>query len=133
MSQFKSVDTHGAGPPIQVPADSKPTQGPYHWHPRVEADDRNGSVYLEKTPGHAYAVAMQPRYVENEAWAETAAFITDAFNTLHETGLTPQQLREQRDELVAVLRTAECLNRLRSDKAFYAMVVATISKVEGRS
>lgn len=32
-------------------------------------------------------------------------FIADAFNVAHETGLTPRQLAEQRDELLAALRS----------------------------
>jgi hypothetical protein len=56
------------------------TPTPYKWHPKSDADERNGSIYSEQRPGHAYAVAMQPRYVENNQWSQDAAFIVKAVN-----------------------------------------------------
>lgn len=41
---------------------------------------------------------------QNEA---NATFIAESFTVAHETGLTPRQLAEQRDELLTALRAAE--------------------------
>ena len=55
-------------------------QTPWGWHQKDERSERNGSIYSMRHPGHAYAVAMQPRYVESDQWAEDAALIVKAVN-----------------------------------------------------
>lgn len=57
------------------------TPTPWKWHPKDEPNERNGSVYSEQKPGHAYAVAMQPKYVGNVQWSEDAALIVRAVNS----------------------------------------------------
>lgn len=42
------------------------------------------------------------------SWSN-AHFIAEAFNVLHETGMTPRQLVEQRDDLLAALNLARAL------------------------
>lgn len=60
------------------------TATPYKFHLRSAAQEHDGSIYSEPFEGHAYAVAMQPRYVENEKWKIDAAFITHACNSYAE-------------------------------------------------
>lgn len=52
--------------------------GPWKWHPRSKDQEHNGSVYREPIKGHAYAIAMQPRFVSDEQWAADAQLITAA-------------------------------------------------------
>lgn len=85
------------------------TAGPWRFHQRSTDEAHNGSVYAEPLPGQAYAVAMQPKYVSNEQWAVDAAILAEAGTVYTDTGLTPRQLMEQRDELL------EALKRLRLD------------------
>lgn len=59
------------------------TPTPWKWHPKDEPNDRNGSVYSEQMQGHAYAVAMQPKYAGNVQWSEDAALIVRAVNSYH--------------------------------------------------
>lgn len=86
------------------------TPGPYKWHWRSEDGIATGSVFSEKTTGHAYAVAVCPRYQTRKQWEKDAPLIAEAFNVAIETGLTPRQLAEraaQRDELLAALKESE--------------------------
>jgi hypothetical protein len=53
---------------------------PWKWHPKSIDQAHNGSIYSEHHTGHAYAIAMQPRYVTDEEWAITAPIITKAVN-----------------------------------------------------
>lgn len=84
---------------------SKPTPGPY----KVFDPNREGRSYRPIVVGrgdeHHWDEAF---YIGNAARdinvIPLASLIADARNTLHETGLTPQQLREQRDELLAALK-----------------------------
>lgn len=57
------------------------TNPPWKWHPKSTDHDHNGSVYSEHRTGHAYAIAMQPRYVTDEEWAITAPMIVRAVNS----------------------------------------------------
>lgn len=56
----------------------KHTLGPWHWHWRYEDGVANGSVYAMPREGHAYAVAMCPRYQTREQWEADAALIAAA-------------------------------------------------------
>ncbi len=121
MTAFKSVDTHGAGPPI------KPTPGPWR-----EGQDGNNRVYGPDSRGDdsgLIAVVYKGR--------GNTRLITEAGTVHHETGLTPQQLREQRDELLAALRDAETaivhLNGEVACEETLHGIRAAIAKVEGRS
>jgi hypothetical protein len=69
------------------------TQLPWKWHPSF--GDRNGCIYSEPHPGHAYAVAMQPRYVENDCWEADAELIVSAVNAWSDVAA----LRARLDEL----------------------------------
>ncbi len=54
------------------------TPGPWQWHWRLEDGIATGSVFAEPTPGHAYAVAMCPRYQKQEQWEADATLICAA-------------------------------------------------------
>jgi len=53
---------------------------PWTWHAKSIDQAHNGSIYRMERPGHAYAVAMQPRYVDDKEFAANAAFIVKAVN-----------------------------------------------------
>jgi hypothetical protein len=53
---------------------------PWTWHPKSEDQSHNGSIYRMERPGHAYAIAMQPQYVEDKQFAADAALIVKAVN-----------------------------------------------------
>jgi len=67
----------------------------------------------------------------SKADAEIAA---GALSVFHETGLTPQQLREQRDELLAALKVARtCLAKTTQDSLYdnaKREITAAIASVE---
>lgn len=56
----------------------QPTQGLWKWHWRFENGEANGSVYAEPREGHAYAVAICPRYQTKEQWEADAPVIAAA-------------------------------------------------------
>lgn len=69
---------------------------PWTWHAKSADQAHNGSIYHLKRPGHAYAVAMQPRYVDDKQFAADAEFICRAVNSydvlvsaLHEIAYNP--------------------------------------------
>lgn len=69
------------------------TAGPWKWHPKSGDQEHNGSIYSEPRIGHAYAIAMQPRYVTDEQWAADARLIAAAPETA-----------KQRDDLLEALK-----------------------------
>lgn len=75
MDQGKATGSPTAE--IVTPASSLPWQ----WHPRSAKAAHEGSIYRMERPGHAYAIAMQPRYVENKQFSADAAFIVHAVNS----------------------------------------------------
>lgn len=84
---------------------AKITSGPV----RVRANERTCSFEIEPADGCLTAIAvvnsMSPGRRERDAEAD-AHFIADAYNTHHETGLTPRQLAEQRAGLLEALEAA---------------------------
>lgn len=62
-------------------------QTPWSWHAKSDDQAHNGSIYRMERPGHAYAIAMQPRYVDDAEFAANAAFIVTAVNN-HEALVT---------------------------------------------
>lgn len=53
---------------------------------------------------------LMPRpYAPFAVGEANAAFIAEAGTVAHETGLTPRQLADQRDELLAALKRTECI------------------------
>lgn len=78
---------------------------PWKWHWRSEDEIATGSIFAEPREGHAYAVAMTPRYQTKERWEADAALIAHAVNShavmldtlkmiaagLADTGSTPGQ------------------------------------------
>jgi hypothetical protein len=59
---------------------SERTQGPWKWHSRIEDLDgrgplQTGSIYAEPTKGHAYSVAVAPKYQTEQRWKADAAAI----------------------------------------------------------
>jgi hypothetical protein len=57
---------------------AKRTPGQWKWSLRARDDDAPGSVYAERFEGHAYAVAMCPRYAKKEQFTADADFIAHA-------------------------------------------------------
>jgi hypothetical protein len=55
-------------------------QLPWAWHPKSKDQSHNGSIYRIERPGHVYAVAMQPRYVEDDQFKADASYIVKACN-----------------------------------------------------
>jgi len=56
------------------------TSTPWKWHPQSKDQAHTGSVYSEPRQGHAYAVAMMPRYQSVAGWEADASFIVKAVN-----------------------------------------------------
>ena len=55
-------------------------QLPWTWHAKSKDQAHNGSIYRMERPGHAYAIAMQPQYVEDAQFKADAAYIVNACN-----------------------------------------------------
>jgi hypothetical protein len=66
------------------------TPAPWKWHWRN--DIAAGSVFSEPHEGHAYAVAMCPRYQSREQWAADASLIAAAPDLIE-----PWQAADERD------------------------------------
>jgi hypothetical protein len=56
------------------------TPTPWKWHPPSKDQAHTGAVYSEVRTGHAYAVAMMPRYQTDEKWKADAEFIIKSVN-----------------------------------------------------
>lgn len=61
-------------------SEAKHSELPWQWHPESKDQAHTGAVFRMERPGHAYAIAMKPRYVSDEQWADDAAFIVKACN-----------------------------------------------------
>jgi len=59
-------------------SETKWTPAPWRWHWRSEDEATPGSVFAEPHEGHAYAVAMMPRYQTKEQWEADARLIAAA-------------------------------------------------------
>jgi len=82
---------------------------------RVET--QTGAIAFGRTPEEAQA---------------NARLIAEAGTVAHETGLTPRQLAEQRDELLAALKEArDTLNGAPETVGLHAQIDAAIAKAEG--
>lgn len=57
------------------------TPTPWTWHAKSIDQAHNGSIFHMKMPGHAYAIAMQPRYVDDKQFAADADFVVQAVNS----------------------------------------------------
>lgn len=85
---------------------AKPTRGGYiksgYFTSNLHTQEPNGYTILDP---YGNPVADVPRsYVGNGVNTKKhAELVTEAFNVLHETGMTPRQLQQQRDELLAAL------------------------------
>ncbi len=66
-------------------------------------------------------------YIGTQSQAN-AELIAEAFNITNQTGLSPKELMEQRDELAANLR--ELIQDIRDIKADYPYIKSTIRKCE---
>ena len=123
MTTFKSVATHGAGPPIQVPADSKPTPTLGPWC--VPAGSGNEHVVCQGDdphhPGRILFVLRHPMGTSNlipeDEIGAAAQLAAEAGTVFHETGLTPQQLRADLNATKNVLgATREHVQRLEVER-----------------
>lgn len=88
---------------MTLKAGSTFTAGPY----KIDARpfNQHGKFHISNGD-YVIATAMgQTPSCETEARAH-AEFIAESFTVAHETGLTPRQLAEQRDELLAALHHA---------------------------
>jgi len=54
------------------------TDLPWKWHSRIEDGLQTGSIYSEPRQGHAYSVAVAPKYQTPEQWKADAEFIIKA-------------------------------------------------------
>lgn len=85
---------------------AKPTQGPCKYDgdgfDSVAAQDCGTDGYTVMDDDCFPICQIDDRINDGEAEAN-AEFITEAFNVLHETGLTPRQLQQQRNELLEAL------------------------------
>lgn len=92
-----------------------PTPGPCDVQPAEYGFDIFTRLFDERPPQwiatvHTPAGAMNERerlgmYPDTPTCKANADLIAEAFTVHHETGLTPQQLREQRDKAIGVLRS----------------------------
>ncbi len=73
------------------------TPTPWKWHQESKEQEHTGSIYSMVREGHAYAVAMMPRYQTRDRWAEDAAFIVKAVNN-HEALMKALQDIDERLE-----------------------------------
>lgn len=80
---------------------SEHTPTPWKWHWRFEDGIATESVLAEPRPGHAYAIAICPRYQTEERWRADATMICRAVS--------------HHDELVAALRPFAVLATLHGD------------------
>ena len=69
-----------------------PTPGPWMWNWRPGDESAPASIFAMPRKGHAYAIAMCPRYQTKERWAADAALIVRAVKS--------------HDELLAALHAA---------------------------
>lgn len=78
--------------------ESKPTRGHYTFVHQFNVEcDRRG---IANCGGYSPSHGQQEAFEENKA---NALLVADAFNVYNETGLTPRQLAEQRDDLFNML------------------------------
>jgi hypothetical protein len=112
------------------------TPGPWD----AKTDDlvpERGAVYVEGALGWDEQSICDCSYSGDvETDEANASLIAEAGTVFHETGLTPQQLREQRDELLAALK---CIHDLCEDNGAHfltrndttrALSRAAIAKIE---
>lgn len=103
------------------------TAGPWKWHWRSENGEANGSVYAEPREGHAYAVAICPRYQTKEQWEVDAPLLAASLDML-------AALKIARGYVAKMLETVKhvddrALDGARSD---FARIEKAIAKAEGR-
>jgi hypothetical protein len=65
-------------PAAEAEEAAEPTRGDWKWHHRHGDHDIPGTVFSELHPGHAYAVAVCPRYQTPEQWAADAPLLAAA-------------------------------------------------------
>ncbi|MDG4721855.1 hypothetical protein [Thalassospira aquimaris] len=91
--------------------------------PRVETDEKliccvgNGEDYL----------------LTLDEWTENADLIAEAFNVANETGKTPRQLLEQRNDLLAACKAIMNAETQKQHELAVREVEKAIAKAEGRS
>lgn len=56
------------------------TSLPWKWHPASKDQAHIGAIYSEPREGHAYAIAMQPRYQSDAGWRADATLIVQCIN-----------------------------------------------------
>lgn len=90
--------------------------------PNVAIGEYRGDIARVQSAAHIDGIS-------NEEAEANAAFIADAFNVTHETGLTPRQLAEQHAELSAALEQAEkWLSGWASAEPYLETIRAALSK-----
>lgn len=87
---------------------SEHTPGPWKWHWRRDDDDAPASVYAEPREGHAYAVAMMPRYQKREQWTADAALIAAAPDMMEALRRCRAELASLRDGSTGGIPNAIC-------------------------
>lgn len=61
-------------------SEDKHTPLPWKWH--KDYPDHSGTIYAEPKEGHAYAIAIKPRYETTERWKSNAALIVRSVNAV---------------------------------------------------
>lgn len=110
-------------------SESKHTPGPWKWHWRPEDKDAPGSVFAEPYEGHAYAVAMMPRYQTKEQWEADARLISAAPDLLD--ALT--ELNKYIDFSVPCGDGDFNVSDVSGLNAAFQLACAAIEKAEGKS
>lgn len=115
----------------------KPTPGPWYADQRGNIWRRHPSELYENGGGVA---GDKPVATAHKGWfggaqegypvEDNARLIAEAGTVFHETQLSPRQLVEQRDELLAALRVAREYGAMTGAEWVYEQVDAAIAKCE---
>jgi hypothetical protein len=103
------------------------TQGPWKWHSRIEDLDgrgplQTGSIYAEPTKGHAYSVAVAPKYQTEQRWKADAAAIVLWENHFDELVKTMEEVQKFIDPAVDPSRL--------TNQEICGMILAVLAKVK---
>src|SRR5437879_732588 len=79
---------------------------PWKWHPEFRGNDRIGSIYAEHLQGHAYAVAMQPKYQTPERWDADATLIVRSVNAIPALLAAMEEIKRYSDENLGPSRSS---------------------------
>ncbi len=102
-------------------SEAKPTPGPWH----TSSTHLGAAIDIGAANGANVALVSGPKENGADEYVANADMIADAGTVFHETGLTPRQLAEQRDKLLAALGSLRLLtfgSRSADDEALNAVL-----------